>query len=394
MRALGIVELQRPGQRLQHELGDAADLAALEAPVVVGADAGQRRDLLAAQAGHPPLAVARQAGLLGRDPRPSGGEELGDVVGGVHADHDGRPSPPPLRGPVGAPLTGPPTTARAQRAQWMDHEHRVHHRPRRGHHRRLVGHRRGHRSRAGRRRLPRRAAGPPRRPHPGAGRRARRRRDRHRGRRHRPRLARRRRRARRGRARRRRRPGQQRRRDAAGAVHLRPARGAAPDGRGQPARRDDRDRGLPRPAPRRRRRPRQHLVGRRPHRPRRQRRLRGDQVGPQRLVGGAAPGAPARRPRDRHRARRRGDRARRPHHPRRDQAGASSSSTRPPRSPPTTSPRSSPSPSRARAACRSTRSSSGPPPRHSDVRDAERRCHDAPSSASALRASAARRSVR
>ena len=84
VRALGVVELQRPGQRFEHELGDAADLAALQAPVVVGADAGQRRDLLAAQAGHPPLAVARQAGLLGRDLRPSAGEELGDVIGGVH----------------------------------------------------------------------------------------------------------------------------------------------------------------------------------------------------------------------------------------------------------------------------------------------------------------------
>ena len=85
MRALGIVELERPGQRFEHELRDAADLAALQAPVVVGADAGQRRDLLATQAGHPPPAVARQAGLLGRDPRPARGEELGDVVGGVHA---------------------------------------------------------------------------------------------------------------------------------------------------------------------------------------------------------------------------------------------------------------------------------------------------------------------
>ena len=41
MRALGVVELERPGQRLEHEFGDAADLAALQAPVVVGADARQ-----------------------------------------------------------------------------------------------------------------------------------------------------------------------------------------------------------------------------------------------------------------------------------------------------------------------------------------------------------------
>ena len=47
----------------------------------------------------------------------------------------------------------------------------------------------------------------------------------------------------------------------------------------------------------------------------------GDQVGDQRLVGGAAPGAATRHPRDGHRARRRGHRADRPHHRRRDQAG-------------------------------------------------------------------------
>jgi hypothetical protein len=83
VRALGLVELERPRQRLEHELGDAADLAALQPPVVVGADAGQGGDLLAAQPGHPAPAVARQAGLLGCDLRASGGEELGDVGGDV-----------------------------------------------------------------------------------------------------------------------------------------------------------------------------------------------------------------------------------------------------------------------------------------------------------------------
>ena len=215
VRALGVVELQRPRQRLEHELRDAADLAALQAPVVVGADAGQRRDLLAAQPGHPPLAVARQAGLLGRDLRPARGEELGDVVGGVHAGNDGRPFPLALRGPLKAPYnvssvgtvvhmntqstasrSSPAprrASARPPPARWPPTATASHCWP---------------------------AA-------PTASRRwptSSRRRDRHRGRRHRPRLARRRRPARPGRARRRRRPGQQRRRDAAGAVHLRPAR--------------------------------------------------------------------------------------------------------------------------------------------------------------------------
>jgi hypothetical protein len=41
VRAFGLVELKGAGQRFEHELGGAADLAALQAPVVVGADAGQ-----------------------------------------------------------------------------------------------------------------------------------------------------------------------------------------------------------------------------------------------------------------------------------------------------------------------------------------------------------------
>src|SRR3954453_20877897 len=84
MRALGVVELEGTGQRLEHEFRDPADLAALQTPVVVGAHAGQGRNLFAAQAGHTALAVARQAYLLGRELRSSAGEEFGDVVGKVH----------------------------------------------------------------------------------------------------------------------------------------------------------------------------------------------------------------------------------------------------------------------------------------------------------------------
>ena len=52
--ALGVVELQRAGERLQHALGDAACVAALEPGVVVDADAGEQRDLLAAEPGNAP----------------------------------------------------------------------------------------------------------------------------------------------------------------------------------------------------------------------------------------------------------------------------------------------------------------------------------------------------
>ena len=149
--------------------------------------------------------------------------------------------------------------------------------------------------------------------------------------------------------RRRQHPGQQRRRHADGALRLRPARGAPAHGRDQPARRDDGNGGLPRPAPR------QcggdlvnvsSVAGR--VAPARLRRLRGDQVGDQRLVGGTARRAATRRPGHRHRARRHRDGTPRPHHPRRQQAGLQRPSTGPSRR--TTSPTSSPSPSAARSA--------------------------------------------
>ena len=120
--------------------------------------------------------------------------------------------------------------------------------------------------------------------------------------------------------------------------------------RGQPARGHDRHRGVPRPAPRRRRRPGQPLLRGRAAPPGRQRRLRRHQVGHQRLVRSAAPGTAARRPRDGHRARRRRDRADRPHHPSPDQAGRRADRTSSSPSPPRTSPRSSRSPSPARGA--------------------------------------------
>ena len=90
-----------------------------------------------------------------------------------------------------------------------------------------------------------------------------------------------------------------------GPVHFRAARRPPPDGRGQPARRDDRHRGLPRPAPAtaaatwstsRRSPGAPPAPATPPTRP---------PSGGERLVGVAAPGATARRARDRHRARRR-----------------------------------------------------------------------------------------
>ena len=65
--ALGVVEPQRVGERLEDDVGGAGGVAALQALVVLDADPGQRGDLLAPQPRHTTLAVGRQAGLLGRD---------------------------------------------------------------------------------------------------------------------------------------------------------------------------------------------------------------------------------------------------------------------------------------------------------------------------------------
>ena len=59
VRAFGVVELQRAGERLQDAVGDAADVAALQSPVVLDAHAGQRRDLLPSQPLHAASAVRR-----------------------------------------------------------------------------------------------------------------------------------------------------------------------------------------------------------------------------------------------------------------------------------------------------------------------------------------------
>jgi hypothetical protein len=84
--AFGVVELEPPGERFEHAVGDAADVPALQALVIVDADAGQRCDLFTAKARDTPLAVGRQTRLLRCDLRSPGGQELRDVVRRVHVD--------------------------------------------------------------------------------------------------------------------------------------------------------------------------------------------------------------------------------------------------------------------------------------------------------------------
>ena len=110
VRTFGVVELQRVGQCVEHTVGHAAGVPALQALVVLDADAGQRCDLLAAQALHAARAVAGQPDLLGSDLRPAGGEELGDVLRGVH-DIEGTPIAG-ARGALSVPLSRGPTGSR------------------------------------------------------------------------------------------------------------------------------------------------------------------------------------------------------------------------------------------------------------------------------------------
>ena len=86
--AFGLVKLQRPGERVQHAVGDAVEVAQLEAGVVVDVDPGEHGDFLPAQPGNAPVAaVDRQAGLLRADLGPPGGQEIADLGPVVH-DHD------------------------------------------------------------------------------------------------------------------------------------------------------------------------------------------------------------------------------------------------------------------------------------------------------------------
>jgi len=86
VHALGLVEPEPTGERVEHAVGDAAQVAALHLRVVVDAHAGEHGGLLAAQARDAPrIAEHREPGLLRRDPRSARAEELADVVLGLHA---------------------------------------------------------------------------------------------------------------------------------------------------------------------------------------------------------------------------------------------------------------------------------------------------------------------
>ena len=85
MGPLGFVEPQGVGDRVEHGIGNAVEVAPLEAGVVVAADAGEERDLFPAEPGDATVASpCRQTGLLRGDVGAAGGEELSDLAAVVH----------------------------------------------------------------------------------------------------------------------------------------------------------------------------------------------------------------------------------------------------------------------------------------------------------------------
>jgi hypothetical protein len=76
MSALGVVELERSGQRLEHAFGHAAQVSAFQARVVRKADAGKDGNFFAAQPRDASCTVGRHACLLRGDRGAAGGEEL------------------------------------------------------------------------------------------------------------------------------------------------------------------------------------------------------------------------------------------------------------------------------------------------------------------------------
>src|SRR6266702_3071097 len=84
--ALGLVELQCPGQRFQYAVGDAVQVSPLQSGVVVDTDPGEKRYFLPAKSGNAPVAAVRgQSRLLRRDLGPAGGQEVADLGSAVHA---------------------------------------------------------------------------------------------------------------------------------------------------------------------------------------------------------------------------------------------------------------------------------------------------------------------
>ena len=82
---LGLVELEGPGEGLEHPGRGAGQRAPLQLGVVLDAHPGQGRHLAAAQPGDPAGATGGQASLAGRDLGTAGLQEVADLLTVVHA---------------------------------------------------------------------------------------------------------------------------------------------------------------------------------------------------------------------------------------------------------------------------------------------------------------------
>jgi hypothetical protein len=85
MGGLGGVELQRPGDRLEHRIRRPHP-PLLEADVVVDTDASHYGDLLAPQPWHPALAGENHRRPVGRDAVTAGPEESAELGQRLHSD--------------------------------------------------------------------------------------------------------------------------------------------------------------------------------------------------------------------------------------------------------------------------------------------------------------------
>lgn len=106
VRALGVIEMQCPGERVENAVGGAGEVAALQPRVVRNAHAGQDRDLLATKAGHAAGAVVGQADVGGLELGSPGSQEVADLAAGVHRRDQRRPRPGPRGDPARVTFTG------------------------------------------------------------------------------------------------------------------------------------------------------------------------------------------------------------------------------------------------------------------------------------------------
>ena len=113
VRALGVVELQRARQRVEHAVGRSGQVAAFQARVVRDAHAGEDGDLLAPQAGDAARAVVGQADVGGLEPGSPGGQELADLAARVHRLTSVDPLLPAWGTLPGSPSQGLPHGVRA-----------------------------------------------------------------------------------------------------------------------------------------------------------------------------------------------------------------------------------------------------------------------------------------